>query len=157
VHSQGLCSDIDARHPGAESYSADTDEEKKPAWARLWTATGQVLSAELEWSFGPTAVYWDADPQREVLWKGRLSSHNSGEPHEPRIEGKVVAVADIAGDWREEILTSVNGELRIYSTPIPAAERRPCLMQDPLYRNEVAVASMGYFQVPLLSYDMASR
>ena len=29
-------------------------------------------------------------------------------------------VADVLGDWREEIITSVPGELRIYSTTIPA-------------------------------------
>ena len=34
VHGQGLCSDIDARHPGAECYSADTDSTKSFAWAR---------------------------------------------------------------------------------------------------------------------------
>ena len=36
VHSVGLCSDIDPRHPGAEAYSVDTDAEKKPAFAFLW-------------------------------------------------------------------------------------------------------------------------
>lgn len=29
-------------------------------------------------------------------------------------------------------------------------------MQDPLYRNGVLVASMGYSLVPMQSYDMAS-
>ena len=42
------------------------------------------------------------------------------------IEGRVQHVADIAGDWREEIVTFIDGELRIYSTTIPAADRRVC-------------------------------
>ena len=29
-------------------------------------------------------------------------------------------------------------------------------MQDPIYRMDVAVASMGYYQVPMTSYDLAS-
>ena len=65
-------------------------------------------------------------------------------------------MADVLGDWREEIITSVPGELRIYTTTIPAADRRACLMQDPIYRIDVALAAMGYYQVPMLSYDLAS-
>jgi rhamnogalacturonan endolyase len=75
----------------------------------------------------------------------------------PRIEGSVVAVADVLGDWREEIITSVSGELRIYTTAIPAADRRVCLMQDPLYRMDVVCAAMGYYQVPMLSCDVATQ
>ena len=30
-------------------------------------------------------------------------------------------------------------------------------MQDPIYRMDVVVAAMGYFQVPMLSYDPASE
>jgi len=33
--------------------------------------------------------------------------------------------------------------LRIYSTTIPAVDRRVCLMQDALYRNDVTHRSMG--------------
>ena len=49
-----------------------------------------------------------------------------------------MAWADILGDWREEIITYTSGELRIYTTIIPATDRRVCLMQDPLYRIDVA-------------------
>ena len=158
VHGQGLCADIDARHPGAECYSADTDSEKKFAWARLRTANGQVISEEDLGGFSPRCVYWDADPQRELLRNGRISNYGDGEGQDmpPRVEGSVVAVADVLGDWREEIITSVPGELRIYTTTIPAADRRPCLMQDPLYRMDVVGAAMGYYQVPMTSYDLAT-
>jgi len=30
-------------------------------------------------------------------------------------------------------------------------------MQDPLYRNDVAHATMGYYQVPMLGRDLASE
>jgi hypothetical protein len=39
----------------------------------------------------------------------------------------------------------------------PAADRRVCLMQDPIYRMDVACAAMGYYQVPMTSYDPAMR
>jgi rhamnogalacturonan endolyase len=68
-----------------------------------------------------------------------------------------VAIADVLGDWREEIITSLPGELRIYTTTVPAADRRVTLMEDPIYRLDAAVAAMGYYAAPMLSYDMASQ
>jgi hypothetical protein len=67
-------------------------------------------------------------------------------------EGRLIAIADIMGDWREEIIVSVPGEIRIYSTTIPTTRRRVCLMQDPLNRKDVALQTMGYFYPPQLSY-----
>jgi len=68
------------------------------------------------------------------------------------IEGSVIMMADILGDWREELITVLPGELRIYTTTIPARDRRVCLMQDGVYRAEVAHRSMGYEQSPVPGY-----
>ena len=38
----------------------------------------------------------------------------------------------------------------------PASDRRVCLMRDPIYRTDVLSAAMGYFQVPMVSYDMVT-
>lgn len=155
VHSYGMCSDIDARHPGAECYSADTDQEKKFAWAKLWSSKGEVISDENLGGFGPRVVYWDADPQRELIF-GRSIRDYGGPELSPRLEGSYVATVDLVGDWREEIIMSLPGELRIYVTSIPAQDRRDCLLQDPIYRLNVVMGAMGYYQCPMLSYDMAS-
>lgn len=45
-----------------------------------------------------------------------------------------------------------DGELRVYTTVIPAADRRVCLMQDPLYRIDVALKFMGDDQIAMTSY-----
>jgi rhamnogalacturonan endolyase len=156
VHSRGMCSDVISDYPGAECYSSDRDEERKPSESRLRTSKGKVIRDDLEWGFGKIPVYWDADPQRELFLDGNIQDY-SGFVHVEQPEGRIVAVADILGDWREEIITSVEGEIRIYITTIPATDRHVCLMQDPLYRNDVALAAMGYYQVPMLSYDLASR
>jgi rhamnogalacturonan endolyase len=108
----------------------------------------------LKWSFGPYTVYWDADRQREIILKNAITKYNG--PVLAKIEGQFLAVADVLGDWREEIITSVPGELRIYSTAVPATDRRPCLLQDPIYRRCVARQTSGYYQCPTLSYDPAS-
>ena len=68
------------------------------------------------------------------------------------LEGQIISIADVLGDWREEIIMSVPGELRIYTIPIPTTRRRGCLMEDPLYRNDVAMQAMGYLYPPQTSY-----
>ena len=61
-------------------------------------------------------------------------------------------IADLYGDWREEIVTVLKGEIRIYTTNHPAKDRRVTLMQDPIYRSYIAHRSMGYPQSPVPSY-----
>jgi hypothetical protein len=73
------------------------------------------------------------------------------------LQGAVHQVADILGDWREEVVTFTNGELRIYSTTIPASDRRVCLMQDPIYRHSVSFRTMGYAHVPQVSYYLGEK
>ena len=156
VHGQGLCSDIDPRYPGCECYSADTDEQKRFAWARLRTSTGTVISEEDLGGFNPWAAYWDADLQRELVRQGRIEKYH-GETLLRTIDGgRTVLVADLFGDWREELVVSHPGELRIYTTTIPARDRRVSLMEDRLYRMDVVMAAMGYTQVPMTSYDLSS-
>jgi hypothetical protein len=153
IHHSGMCSDIDPAHPGAECYSGERDFPDK-RWLR--DCKGNVLSTEDLGGLGPRPVYWDADPQRELILGRRIAKYR-GPTLLPRVEGEVIAVVDLVGDWREEIITSLPGELRIYTTPIPATDRRVCLLQDRLYRMDVVCAAMGYYQVPMLSYDMASQ
>jgi rhamnogalacturonan endolyase len=78
------------------------------------------------------------------LWPGYV-----GEVFGP-VEGTVIGIADCIGDWREELLVSVAGELRIYSTTTPASTRQVTLMQDRQYRTAVAMQTMGYFYPPML-------
>lgn len=155
VHSHGMCSDIIAEHPGAECYSADTDERKDFAWGILWSAQGKPLAKTNLAGFGPWVAYWDADPQRELLVGRRIVDYGADEPLDA-IEGAFVAVADVLGDWREEIIVTLPGEMRVYVTTIPAQDRRPALMTDPIYRMDVVIGAMGYYQCPLLSYDLAT-
>jgi rhamnogalacturonan endolyase len=79
------------------------------------------------------------------------------QPLTTGLQGAVHQVADILGDWREEVITFTNGELRIYSTTIPATDRRVCLMQDPIYRHSVSFRTMGYTHVPQVSYYLGEN
>lgn len=150
IYQQGLVSDIDPSNPGMECYSVEKDYSKR--W--LHSANGTLIENEETFSIGlrPKAVYWDADPQRELVDEGRIFDFETDYTHFTGVQGYQVAWADILGDWREEIIVSVEGELRIYTTTIPAKDRRVCLMQDPIYRLDVAHLSMGYAQVPTTNY-----
>jgi rhamnogalacturonan endolyase len=150
VHDSGLCADFDSRHRGMECYSGERDLPKR--W--LHAADGTLLATQETFDVGvsPRAVYWDADPQRELLHNGRIFDFGSDTTHLAGVAGGHAAWADVLGDWREEIVTSVKGELRIYTTAIPATDRRVCLMQDPIHRLDVAHLAMGYPQPPMTSF-----
>ena len=155
VGTDGMCADIDAAYPGSECHAVDIDAKRKYFKGWLFNAEGELLSTEKQQRMS-MPVYWDADHQRELIRGAKIVDFGA-EAHQVRIEGSVVAIADVVGDWREEIITSLPGELRIYTTNIPANDRRVALMQDPIYRIDVAVSFMGYYAAPMLSYDMQSR
>ncbi len=67
-------------------------------------------------------------------------------------QGRIIMTADLFGDWREEIVTALPGELRIYTTTIPAKDRRVTLLQDNTYRQTITVRTMGYQQSPVPSF-----
>ena len=140
----GLSADLDPRYPGAECWGWDPQLEK--GW--LFSAQGDKLPPKER--LGTCAAYWDADTQRETWHRqsGRLMDYATGRECEPAIDGKLIAVADVLGDWREEVIACVPGELRIYTTTIPAADRRVCLMRDPIYRMDVCEESQGYLTMP---------
>jgi rhamnogalacturonan endolyase len=145
VHAQGLCADILAEHPGQECYAG---EAKGGDQAWMFTAQGKRIGRENIGSLAPWTLWWDADPQKEILLKGQLLKFQGAVILSPAGADHPQLVADLLGDWREELVTAVKGELRIYSTTIPAKTRRTCLMQDRLYRLYVATNSMGYNTPP---------
>lgn len=148
VHSAGMVADLLADDPGQECYAGERDFPTR--W--LMSAAGKRIGDQDLGGLAPKAAWWDADEQKELITKAGIADF--GGPVHDRIEGKVIAIVDCLGDWREEIITSLPGELRIYSTTIPGAARRICLMQDRLYRTGVAMGSMGYYAPPQLSMPL---
>ena len=72
-------------------------------------------------------------------------------------------VADIWGDWREEIIMPVNkgsatdqAYLRIYTSTMPTDYRITTLMHDCQYRLSVAWQNVGYNQPTHASYYIGS-
>ena len=147
VHGQAMIGDLTDEYPGIECYAGEAKGGDK---FFLYTAQGKRLSDKNLWGLSPRAVWWDADEQKEICYRGKVLEYNGDETQ--TIEGKVLVVADLFGDWREEIVTSLPGELRIYSTNIPADSRKVCLMQNHLYRMAVADSTMGYYNGPQIGF-----
>jgi rhamnogalacturonan endolyase len=150
VHGQGMVGDIDPDYPGMECYASESDGSR--SW--LYSAKGELISDERMGGTTPRAVWWDADPYKELFYGGKLRKYKGEELG--GIEGRLLAIADVLGDWREEIITSLDGEIRIYISTIPATSRNVCLLQDRQYRLGVAVQSMGYYYPPQLSLEYGS-
>ena len=161
VHSCGICADLDPAHAGLEIYGQEVDqsnnskENTHPQSDNRWffAADGTLLSSYTNCTFnyknGVRNAFWDADLQREVF-RGAVKDHQG-----VKISTSVptpMLVADLFGDWREEFVVAQKGELRVYTTDIPAMDRRPPLMRDPSYRERITMWPSGYDQQPILQY-----
>ena len=134
-----MIGDLLAEHPGIEVYAG---EQKFPRrW--LYSASGELIEFREKGPLAPRPLWWDADVQKEIILGGAIRNWNG--PALQAIKGRVIVVMDCLGDHREEVITSVKGELRIYSTTIPSTARRPCLLQDHQYRMGVVAQTMGYY------------
>ena len=154
VHGQGMAADIDPAYPGMECYAG---EAKGGSKYFLYSADGERLSDKNMGSLSPRPVWWDEDMIKEVVVNDKLLKYKGDTLMQ--IEGKILMVGDIIGDWREEIVTGLPGELRIYSTVIPSKERRIALVQDRQYRLGVSRSTMGYYSpTPLsMTYNWDSK
>jgi rhamnogalacturonan endolyase len=161
-----MIGDIDPTRPGMECYAGEQDGSR--FW--LYAADGTRLSDRSFGTLSPFAVWWDDNPQKKILVDGRLFKYRGARDRDAEgaaehpgetsghaddtiqgIEGRVLAIVDCLGDWREEIVTSLPGELRIYSSTRRSSWCRPWLMEDRQYRLGVAAGSMGYYREPQLS------
>lgn len=164
---RALAADIDPGHAGYELWGAA---------GGLYSSTGvQIADAPPKRGTSTLqnfAVWWDADPLRELFDGGNNDGGSTTAPYvqkwnpETRTSTEILSatgcfvnnwtkanpglVADLVGDWREEILlrSSDNRELRVYSTMIAATSRLYTLMHDPQYRLAIAWQNVAYNQPP---------
>lgn len=154
---RGVAADIDPRYDGAE------------CWCNIGGLrrgdTGEIICNRKPDSCNFT-IYWDADPLAELLdhvsiskWNWNAEStdlllkaegvvSNNGTKGNPCLSG------DILGDWREEVIwpSEDQTELRIYSTTIPAVDRRATWMNDRQYRLAIAWQNVACNQPPHPSF-----
>ncbi len=150
----GMVADIDPAHAGLECFASE-DRKGGSDIRYLLTAQGEPIASTRippcrNW------IWWDGDLLRETLRGNELIKWPDTVLTEG-IEGTILLIGDIEGDWREEIVTAVGDEIRIYATCIPATDRRTTLLQDPVYRSYLVQRSQGYPQSPVPSYYLGER
>ena len=174
IHKEGLCADLLRPSPGIECFSGE--ENRSQHW--LWSSNGKVLSHEkLGTSLSPKAVYWFDTAQKNLMHPaldvktGIYAELRDAENQKPldvlvlptvmperdRQYFRAVAFADLLGDWREEIIGVARGKLVIYMSRLPSTHRTHWLMEDPIYSKNALLGSMGYYQQPLLGYDLSKK
>jgi rhamnogalacturonan endolyase len=157
----GMVADIDPVRPGLECFAAEDPKGHRAMRIPgnqnkyLFDAGGNLFGEGDD--VPPTGdwLWWNGDRVREYIDLKRdgsggfsVAKYGSGAVQEG-FKGTLIMTADLFGDWREEIVTALPGELRIYSTTIPATDRRTTLLQDNTYRQTVTVRTMGYQQPPV--------
>lgn len=165
----GMVADIDPNSPGLECFASE-DPKGGSSDKYLLTADGKKMDVPMNEIPGcRNWLWWDADLTRETVSYGsviqqegrrRRFSQNivkwRGEKLTVGIEGEIQMIVDFYGDWREELITTLPGEIRVYQTVIPAKDRRVTLLQDPVYRSYILHRSMGYPQSPVPGYYLGN-
>lgn len=161
----GMVADIDPTRPGLECFASE-DKKGGSTDKYMLSADGKKLASNADVPPCRNWIWWDAGNIRQLFfgddnrWGAESTSGGrsqsigywKGAKIANGIYGDIIMIADLFGDWREEVVTALPGELRVYHTDIPAKDRKVTLMQDPIYRSYVLQRSQGYPQAPVPSY-----
>ncbi len=163
------------------SRAADIDPASR-GW-EFWGSTGtplqsfsgEVLSENCPGSMN-MKMYWDGDLLAELVDHDEAHAMNvmkwdwekkelvtiltaEGSASNGGTKGQTCLIADIFGDWREELVvrTADNTEMRIYSTSVETEFRLPTLMHDPTYREAVCWQNNHYNQPANTSFYLGAE
>lgn len=161
---RGLAADIDSKYSGFEFWSGAKDGVHKASDGKYINMSQPSVNFR---------AYWDGDLQDEVLDGNTMDKWNgSGTSRVYPINGKNFydiagsstcnstkktpnLLADILGDWREELIlwdSSDAAHLNIFTTNVESSYRVPTLMHDHVYRMGIAWQNTAYNQPPHLGY-----
>jgi hypothetical protein len=167
---RGMVGDVDPDIPGIEAWaSLPPNEEGEPEG--MFSAAGEPIA-------GPTpstnmSIRWGADlttqhisgTATEVLQTPVIEDRRHGVVLEATgtlannwTKGNPSLVADVFGDWREELLvrTEDSSALRIYLSTEVTGHKLHTLMHDPQYRVGAATQQTAYNQPQYTGFYLAS-
>jgi rhamnogalacturonan endolyase len=154
--SRGPAAHIDPRYKGLQCWSGGSNN--------LYNYDGSVITAS-----GPSAgyywttIFWNEDLRAEII-----SDHSNGynivtwDYLNSKAVGvlatgsgrvRIGIVADVLGDWREELVCVYPNEVRVFTTTTMATSRYYTFMHDPIYRlnsgqwgmRNAATAQPGFY------------
>ncbi|PZD94471.1 rhamnogalacturonan lyase [Paenibacillus sambharensis] len=154
---RGMIGDIDPAHRGLETWAVG-----------LWTADGEQIGTtmpgtnmNIKWAANMTTQIVDgAIDATPVIrdWKRGILLTAEGTRTNNHTKGNPSLVADIFGDWREELLvrTVDSSAIRIYLSTEVTDRKLYTLMHDAQYRTGIAWQNSGYNQPAYPSFYFAS-
>jgi hypothetical protein len=166
---RAMVGDIDPDIPGFEVWASMPPNEE--GRSGLYTVTGEPIDApmpgtnmSIRWAADMT-TQWISGHQTEQTTPTRIHDFRNGVLLEDAgtltnnwTKGNPGLVADVFGDWREELLTRTadSSALRIYLSTELTDRKLYTLMHDPQYRVGVATQQSTYNQPQYTSFYMAS-
>ena len=155
---RGMIGDVDPAVRGMETWAVG-----------MQSATGASLGSATPGT--NMSILWSADGTRQVVNGAQavtptITAWGSAEPSltatgtltNNGTKGTPSLVADIFGDWREELLvrTSDSSAIRIYLSTEVTDRKMYTLMHDPQYRAEVTRQQTTYNQPSYVGFYLAS-
>ncbi|MFB4277877.1 rhamnogalacturonan lyase [Nonomuraea sp. MTCD27] len=166
---RGMVGDIDPSIRGVETWSSMPPNQAIEAG--LWSARGEYLGRNAPGT--NMSIRWAADMTTQlvngtattVLQTPTIDDHRRGRLLSAEgtltnnwTKGNPGLVADVFGDWREELLvrTADSTAVRMYLSTEVTDRKLYTLMHDPQYRVEVARQQTGYNQPAYPSFHLGS-
>ncbi|MFC4865325.1 rhamnogalacturonan lyase [Streptomonospora arabica] len=162
---RGMAGDIDPRTPGLEAWSSMPPGQEVDAG--LWTADGDYLGRD-DVPGTNMSIRWAADGTTQIVNGTRaptVDDHREGTlltaegTHTNNgTKGNPALVADVFGDWREELLlrTEDSEAIRFYTPTEPTDRKLYTLMHDPQYRAGIAGQQTSYNQPAYPGFYLAA-
>jgi hypothetical protein len=157
---RGMVGDVDPARPGLETWGSNG--------VGLWSADGRRLgdttpgtNASIRWSADMTTQIVDGAGENTPVirdWRRGTLLTAGGTRTNNGTKGNPSLVADVLGDWREELLvrTADSSAIRLYTSTEVTDRKLYTLMHDPQYRVEVARQQTTYNQPAYPSFHLGA-
>ncbi|MCO1339750.1 hypothetical protein BJH93_12750 [Kocuria polaris] len=162
---RGMVGDVDPDVPGLEAWASMPDGTDASGLLsvkgeRLGTATPGT-NASIRWAAdGTTQIVGRDGANQPVIedWMRGTRLTGEGARTNNGTKGNPSLVADVLGDWREELLvpTADSSALRFYLSTEITGHKLPTLMHDAQYRSQVSAQQTSYNQPAYPSFYLAS-
>ncbi len=154
---RGMIGDIDPATRGLENWAVGV----RSASGELLPGNGPGTNMSIRWAADGTTQLVngtaDQDTTIDDVQRGRLLTA-TGTRTNNGTKGNPSLVADIFGDWREELLvrTADSSAIRIFTSTEATDRKLYTLMHDPQYRAEIARQNTVYNQPAYTGFYLAS-
>nr|WP_045275355.1 rhamnogalacturonan lyase [Microbacterium terrae] len=162
---RSMVGDVRADVPGVEVWASMPGGTEASG---LLSSTGEILGSAIPGT--NMSIRWAADMTTQIVngsgdqdvtiddWTDGRVLTATGTRTNNGTKGNPSLVADVFGDWREELLvrTTDSSALRIFTSTEVTTHKLPTLMHDVQYRAEVARQNTTYNQPSYTSYYLAS-